>query len=306
MPVMPMSQKKKPIAAVANCIFCGRPADSPEDAFPRWLTRRYPQEPGPLEVQNAVGGQTEIMEFGTLKVIIKCVRRHCNNEWMSEIQNHHGRPVITRLLDEPSLTLDHHECRSLALWGVMTSMVPEAINPPEHHRFTELERCLFWKERRIPQNTYIWIGKWYGSPGPSYVGHLLSKDGSAHRAVVNTIGFATLVIQVMKLVSSVFPKARPGEWDRALLPVWPPRGPTLDYPPHLAISGELGIEEAELRFSPPGADSGKPSEEVIRRSIGQRSRRRRRDSDMEIIRGEGYCWDEPRWRDGDWMIVHRT
>ena len=44
----PMSGKKS-LASVPNCIFCYQPADSEEDAFPKWLIRwldeRYPEPP---------------------------------------------------------------------------------------------------------------------------------------------------------------------------------------------------------------------------------------------------------------------
>jgi hypothetical protein len=274
-----MSRNKKPankyLAMVPDCIFCGKRADSEEDAFPKWLIKRYPQPPAIMERLITVGGESEV-RFGTLKIGVKCVCQPCNNNWMSVIQNNHAKPVITRLLEEKSLTLDLEDCRSLTQWSVMTSMVLDVINSPAHWRFTELERCLFWKVREIPKHFYVWVSRWKNSTGPSVVGHLLSRDGTPHNAVVNTIGFGTLILQVLKMNVDISPQSRPGRWDRSLLQVYPPQGNPISYPPPTEIDGYSGLEELDLRFSPPGADSGKPSVEVLKKAINRLHRSSRR------------------------------
>jgi hypothetical protein len=278
---------KKPLASVPNCIFCNQLADAEEDAFPKWLVRwldeRYPESPESLDLREpplveqliGVGGESEI-RFGSLKIGIKCVCKPCNNGWMSVIQNNHAKPILTRLLEERSVTLGLQECRSLALWGVMTSMVLDALNDPERRRFTDSERCLFWKKRLFPANTQIWIGKWRDPTGPSFVGHLLARDETPHKAVVNTIGFGTLVFRLVKISTSVSPLTRPGPWDRSLLQIYPLHGNPIAYPPPAEIEGDSGMEELELRFSPPGTDSGKPSDQAFKTTIDRwRSSHRR-------------------------------
>ena len=283
-----MSRKKNPesrsLATVSDCIFCGKPADSEEDAFPKWLIDRMdawykmafesfgPPEEVLLERRICVGAETEIV-FGTLKLGIRCVCRPCNNGWMSVIQNKHAKPIFTRLLEEPSLTLDLNECRSLTLWLVMTSMVLEALNPPEYWRFSEYERCLFWHGERIPDGLSIWIARWKNSHGPSVVGHLGAREGTPHKAVVTTIGFGTLALQLAKLNADIPLQSRPGPWDRCLVQVFPLQGNPICFPPPMEIEGYSGFEEMELRFSPPGTDPGPPSEEEIVKTAARLSRK---------------------------------
>jgi hypothetical protein len=281
------------LPSVPNCIFCNQPADSEEDAFPKWLIRwldeRYPgpqessdsREPPLVERVIGLGGEPEV-RFGTLKIAIKCVCEPCNNRWMSVIQNNHAKPVLTRLLEQRSVTLSLQECRSLALWGVMTSMVLDALNDPKHWRFTDLERCLFWKKRLIPDNTQIWIGKWNDPTGPSFVGHLLARDGTPHKAVVNTIGLGTLIFQIVKINANVSPLTRTGSWHHSLLQIYPLQGNPIAYPPPAEIEGYSGMEDLELRFSPPGTDSGKPNDQAFKTAIDRwRSSHRRLGPDPQ-------------------------
>ena len=290
-----MSRKKKlkkmPLATVPNCIFCGKPANSREDAFPVWLIEMMdewyalrfkldgPPIPDILECIDGVGGKSEI-RLQSLKILIKCVCKDCNSGWMSNIQDVHAKPVITRLLEEKTHTLDRQDCTSLTIWSVMTSMVLDIRNEPHERRFTEEEHCLFWNKHRILSNNYIqeniyvpkdfqvWIARWKNSPGPSVLGRLLSTTGSPHKGVVNTIGFGTLIFQIVRTTPGIDPGARPGPWDRSLVRIFPPPGEPVAFPPPLEFEGYDGIEELEMRFSPPGADTGRPSEEEYRRITG--------------------------------------
>ena len=164
-----MSRKTKPgiksLGWTENCIFCGNPADSEEDAHPKWLmdwlkknmcidpTDAHPQRLPILERQVTVGGEVQAYEYeGEFKVGVMCVCEKCNNGWMSLIQRDHGQRVLTRLLEEPYPILETADCRSLALWVVMTSMVLDALNNgPKYRQFAEVERCVFWKDRWNPR-----------------------------------------------------------------------------------------------------------------------------------------------------------
>src|SRR5690348_4297425 len=129
-----------------KCIFCGATVDSEEDAFPKWLIRRFPQ-PGILERQRSIDDTATCYRIKRpFKICISCVCRGCNNGWMSILQNR-AKPVIERLLDDPTCTLDIHDCKTLSLWAVMTMMVLEALNDPKTWRFSDLERCLLSQGR---------------------------------------------------------------------------------------------------------------------------------------------------------------
>ncbi len=290
-----MSMKKKPaiksLGWTENCIFCGNPADSEEDAHPKWLIEWLkdnmhiePNDPNAnnppiLERQITVGGEVQAYEFkGEFKIGVRCLCEDCNNGWMSLIQRDHGQRVITRLLEDQYPPLELTDCRSLALWGVMTAMVLDHLNPePKYRQFTEVERCVFWKTQRIPDNIFVWVGLWMNSPGPLYLTHLLEGENGLINGLVATFGFGTVAMQVVKVIAGPFPTPRPlpdpGDWNQALLQVYPVIGP-ITYPGRQAIQGDDGIECLEMRFSPPGADSGrKPAAEALKKSNALRGKR---------------------------------
>lgn len=285
----PMSQNKKSqkwVASVPSCIFCGQPADSVEDAFPKWLIeyldKHFPPPPAtpgmpPILLERLIGiGNEPEIRYDDLKIPVKCVCQSCNNGWMSVIQNEHAKPIFTRLMEDPSVTLNIHQCRSLTLWGVMTTMVMETIYQPEYWRFTDLERCHFWHRRVIPNNTYMWIARWNDRSGRAVLGRLLSLEGTPHRGLLNTIGFGTFILQILKMNTSAIADPHDESFGQSLAEVCPLRGNPISFPPPTDIDGNSGIEQLGLRFSPPGTLSGEAGKEVVDRAINRwRSSHRR-------------------------------
>ena len=170
-------------------------------------------------------------------------------------------PIIESLLDCPTCTLDIYQCKTLVLWAVMSAMVLETTNEPETWRFTEEERCLFYKLEKIPPLTFVWIAKWTDSPGPSYAARILGTKESSDRAAATTFAFGTLAFQVLKVVpddpkmKSFFMAHRPTlQWDQIMLQVWEPQVVPICWPPPMPIQGMAELEVLELRFSRPGAE----------------------------------------------------
>ena len=294
-----MSRKTKPkvksLGWTDNCIFCGKPADSEEDAFPTWLIKWLkenvppPDEPMILERQSNVGSEVTAYDYdGDFKAGVMCVCKNCNCGWMSRIQNEHGRPILLDLMTLcptgsnartpcPSYPLDTQKCLSLTHWGIMTAMVLDHVNnEPEYRQFNEVERCEFWKSRKPPANTFMWVAEWHNLHAISYTTHLLiGADGSLN-GLICTLAFHKVAMQIVRAINGRLPPLRPlhgpHNWDQALLQVFPIPASPVVFPPPVAIDRDPGIEYLELRFSPPGADSGSAAaEEALWKS---RSRRR--------------------------------
>ncbi len=245
-----------------KCIFCAQKADSKEDAWPLWLTERF-IAPGTLEFQPGIGAPLMSRPTERPEVRIGWFCEKCNNGWMSQLENL-AKPVITRLLDQPTDVLNVHDRKTLALWSVKTAMVFEAIKGPDHCLFSDLERCLLYnKPHEIPDFTLIWIAKLIGFPGPSSEGTILSTPTTPHRAAVVTLVFGCLAIQLRKVVpgtklhpaTNITMDQREGPWDKVLLQIWPQPPEPVCWPPPQVIRGEGELNALELRFSSPVSNS---------------------------------------------------
>ena len=145
---------------VRQCIFCGGPANSKEDAIPRWMAANY-QSPAFMDLQLGEGNKVITYAVNQPEILIKKVCETCNNGWMSRLESR-SKPVIERLWRERSCELDIHDCRTLALWSCKTAMMFEASRPQDQWAFTDLDRCLLYTNDRMPKSVEVWIVKCQG------------------------------------------------------------------------------------------------------------------------------------------------
>jgi hypothetical protein len=186
-----------------------------------------------------------------LRVTVRSVCKTCNENWMSVVQND-SKPLIERLLDNPTAILDVTECRLLTTWAVMSAMCLETRNRRSVWRYSELDHTLFYTKREIPKNTDVWICYWANSPGPSYDGR--APRSRKERGYVATFGFGTQVFQVIHVVpvDPNDPEARNfvngAPWDEILVPIRHPKNLPISWPPKKAIQGDPGIDALEARL----------------------------------------------------------
>lgn len=237
-----------------DCIFCGKRANSVEDAIPLWLSERF-EAPGTMEHQPGKNKPTLTYEVTKPKIPIKRVCKKCNNEWMSRLETR-AKPVITRFLDQPTCTLDIHDCKTLALWSVKTSMMLEVVNPPEDWAFSELDRCLLYTKDQVPESTDVWLATCANFPSTYGVSRILSNEGKPDRVGITTLCFGCLTIQVrkMSIVTArpgvkVIIDEQPGPWEQVLLRIWPSTSPPISWPAKTGLNGENGLVALANRFS---------------------------------------------------------
>jgi hypothetical protein len=211
---------------------------------------------GFMEVDR-IKGSLEPRPVDRAEILIKKVCEKCNNGWMSQLE---GRaiPVITRLVDHAACFVDIHDCKTIALWSLKTSMVLEAVNDPEHWLYSDLDRCLLMKKDQIPPFTNIWIAKCINFSTLYSTSRTLSNPHDQARASVSTLAFGCLAIQVRKLLPSsplnpntvVTVEERPGPWEQVVSQVWPPSPELVHWPASMGLDGEHGLETLAERFSP--------------------------------------------------------
>ncbi len=183
------------------CIFCGATANSCEDAWPRWLTNRF-IAPGTMEAERGVDLRMNTWRTDRPEIRIRKVCYACNNGWISRIQQR-AKPIIERLWDQGTCTLDIEDSHALSLWAVMTSMVLQTLDEPENWLYSDLERALMWKKQPMPSFVGIWIAncvghtETYSQSRSMWTGPSRGAERQARGNAI-TMAFGTLAIQVLK------------------------------------------------------------------------------------------------------------
>ena len=244
-----------------TCIFCGASANSREDVWPRWLTRRF-IAPGTMEAERGPNLQMTTWRTERPAILIRCVCAKCNNGWMSQLQGS-GKPLIERLWAEDSCTLDLEECRLLSSWAVMTSMVLQSLGDAEHWLYSDLDRTLMWKNQTIPPFIGIWIAQCIGHTETYTQSQSLwtgpSRDAEGQgRGNAITMAFGTVAIQVLKVVppggatpvKEITVSQGRGYWEETAVSIWPLKSEPVRWPPPSGIRHEDQLELFAQRFRP--------------------------------------------------------
>jgi len=149
----------------ARCIFCGASPTTQEHVFSQW-TQKYmlPRRAGKAASYIAVEYADKV-ESANLKMAgelrdwqIKCVCASCNNGWMSQLDTA-AEPVMKPLILRKRERLSAKDCRIIATWSVLKSMVV-------HHRIVHhLRRKKLKTDCKPPKGWSVWIanskrGKW--------------------------------------------------------------------------------------------------------------------------------------------------
>ncbi len=246
----------KKYSTTEKCIFCGKEAGSEEHVFPNWLRKEFKGH-GTLEYQGDMNSPVLCTRVTDLRLTVRSVCQYCNVGWMSRLQEG-AKPLIKSLLSNSSVSFDACECKLLTSWAVMTAMCSETRNPPGVWRFTDQERTVFYsyENRPIPIQTHVWVCRWEGSPGPFVVARLLEMrgEGAGDRAYAMTIGFGTLIIQVLR-VKPVDPNDQRSTmprgslpWDEIVTQIWNLESLPIRFPKRRAIQGENEFDLLAERF----------------------------------------------------------
>jgi hypothetical protein len=138
------------------CIFCGKPADSKEDLFPRWILKKVvTRQPLYRQMGDAPAEITDDQE-----VRIPCACQKCNNTWMSGMEKT-VKKFLGPMIEDLGFPLDRQNQQNLTEWAVKCAMCNDTVDP--HPRFfTEAECQAFRLERTIPDRTLVFAARFSG------------------------------------------------------------------------------------------------------------------------------------------------
>jgi hypothetical protein len=228
-------------AAMKPCIFCGAPADSKEDLFPRWILKRV-KTGVPLYRQI---GEDPPTITDDQEVRLPCVCSKCNNTWMSRMETTVSR-TLGPMIEDIAFTLDRQNQQTLTEWALKCAMINDT-GAPHPRFFTDAECHGFRQKRTIPDRTLAWVARFTGrSLDSNGVDFTLIEPLSQEllvRGHVYNIMVGHVVIQVLswhpepahahKIIRF---RSADGPWDSLTAQIWPIEKKNVPWPPPLSLS----------------------------------------------------------------------
>jgi hypothetical protein len=155
-----------------HCTFCGGTGLTKQHIWPAWLKPLNPSS-GPAHAHVTGNFETFVpiadappfaVKFrqgasGARKIRNVC--RHCNNGWLSQVEEH-AKPVILALMRGESVTLDGPAQARLAAWLALVTIMIEFTHPPTVAIPAE-DRDRLMRDRKPGSKWRIWIARYGGT-----------------------------------------------------------------------------------------------------------------------------------------------
>jgi hypothetical protein len=234
------------LAVMRACIFCGNPADSKEDLFPRWILKRVvTRQPLYRKMGDTLLKITENQE-----VRLPCACQKCNNTWMSDMETT-VKKFLGPMIEDFSLSLDRQDQQNLSEWALKCAMCNDTVDV--HTRFfTEAECHAFKQKRTIPDRTSVFAARFNGRSLDSHgVDFTLTEPKSGTlivRGHVYNLMVGHVVVQVVSWHTEpgyanqvIRVKAADGPWDKLTIQIWPIEKSLVSWPPLMSLSTVVGV-----------------------------------------------------------------
>ena len=149
-----------------TCVFCGAPADSQEQVWPKWSAplladdellphfHQIVQEGRPDEERRYAKGAS------SLTVGVVC--EGCNNGWMSDLESR-AKPYLEPMLRGHGRALHETGIRTLATWALKTAMMVEHMHGAKRHLIPAQEYAHLFHHGRPSERARIWMASYAGS-----------------------------------------------------------------------------------------------------------------------------------------------
>jgi hypothetical protein len=152
------------------CAFCLRTNQpiSPEDVWPRWLSKYLRQSKGNALIQQRMewikSGRIETeSNIQRARVEAEVVCKECNNGWMSQVEAE-VKPILIRLIEHPSSrgSVTDEEAVLLASWMILKGIVLDHFmlaHGQTSSFFTARQRTSLMKKAMPPDNVAVWLAR---------------------------------------------------------------------------------------------------------------------------------------------------
>jgi hypothetical protein len=233
-----------------ECGFCGRRADTKEDAWPVWMMKLISGNAIGVIERHVMGKDSIHFRDRSVKVGRVC-RRHCNNGWMSDLENE-AKPILTPLILGHPLNLTPPMQVTVALWCTKTAMVFDLTRADSDFYFTaEDRRALFSALTNrltpaLPSHARVWLSSYSGELAATcsiakMLGFARERPGEKPTPIVGHVATISAGHFVSQLLTpelaptslAITPHAKPGPWADVTRQIWPlgTAGSSVSMPP---------------------------------------------------------------------------
>jgi hypothetical protein len=151
-----------------NCGFCGKPGMTKEHLWSDWMRKVILESRAAggqklFEAEIERGGEAKRYKNPTLEQMVGMPCDRCNSGWMSALENgikDFMRPMIFR---GERVLLSRERQVALSRWAIKTAMVYEFTSAREEGKyFSDAERLAFKERFELPENVWVWTGRYDG------------------------------------------------------------------------------------------------------------------------------------------------
>jgi hypothetical protein len=221
-----------------RCPFCSDPHGQPtdEDIYPKWLVREMKR--------HGIRSTDPLRRRISWPTTPVC--QHCNNTWMSALEND-VKDILTPMFHQVR-SLDEHAQGRLALWAAKMAVLMDAVggNIVPHGAGQGLEIY-----RQPHHGMLVWIAA-YHDPNPlALVSRPIYMPGEdpKHELLGLCVTFSVVKVAFQVFIPFFDGDLAPLEdFHGSVLQIWPPTGPRLDWPPPFRFD-QTSIQALAVRIN---------------------------------------------------------
>jgi hypothetical protein len=186
------------------------------------------------------GGETSNYRNPTLEQRVGMPCERCNSGWMSTLENEVKAFAEPMVRSGETVLLSPERQTTMARWAIKTAMVYEFTAAPEEPKyFSDAERQAFKERFEIPENLWLWSGR-YDGVRPLHAVLRRAPRGLGPPVIHSlTLSANFLVLQVFayRLAAGDLARVASATKRERLLLVWPAPG-WQSWPPNTTIDDD--------------------------------------------------------------------
>jgi hypothetical protein len=229
-----------------TCLFCDQKATTSEHLLSEWILDLLGSS---FSAEAWLGKNRERRTWRgrgpSAQLKVKWLCDGCNNGWMSDLETK-VRYLLGPLIHDLSIPLDRSAQQLIATWCVKTSMVTEAVGPPQGWFYTRAEREHLRATLSLPTGSFVWLGRCKTSDLSYCDGRKLfgaNQEGFVVTLVAARLILQTLTVRPTRSFTEEMTRRNP------LIQVWPPSRPH-SWPPPVSLD-EQQLDALARRFTKP-------------------------------------------------------